>query len=337
MGVAGVTLLFQNPLGDDGDDPPADEDTPSPPPVTHWDGSPLGRIMLNVMTVYEGPDWQSPPTGKLLLWNEVVEILGAVGGNGLFFNNQTWLQTEYGYIYSSWVQPVNDQPNNPVVTPSEGGLWGMITVPYTWSRNQPIDDASLHQQMYYSSVHRIMGVENGYYLINEVINANYWLKASHLRIISPEEIAPISAHIPPEDKRIEVSIGAQMLYAFEGDQQVFQTQVSTGQPESPTPFGNFQVLDKRHGQRMAGGQGEGGYNLPGIPWICYFDRTWVATHGCYWHNDYGRRHSAGCINLHPEAAKWIFRWTTPTADYYAFRTLANPDAGQPGTHITVRW
>ncbi|MCX6060278.1 MAG: L,D-transpeptidase [Chloroflexi bacterium] len=34
-------------------------------------------------------------------------------------------------------------------------------------------------------------------------------------------------------------------------------------------------------------------------------------HGAFWHNDFGERRSHGCINVKPEDAKWIFRWTTP--------------------------
>jgi lipoprotein-anchoring transpeptidase ErfK/SrfK len=118
---------------------------------------------------------------------------------------------------------------------------------------------------------------------------------------------------------------------------VYAARVATGVPDHPTPHGAFRVLDKRHGQRMTGGLGEGAYNLAGIPWICYFNSTWVATHGCYWHNDYGRRHSNGCVNLLPADAVWVFRWTTPVANYWDFHTAANADAGQPGTRITVRW
>ncbi|MEJ2353252.1 MAG: L,D-transpeptidase, partial [Anaerolineales bacterium] len=37
----------------------------------------------------------------------------------------------------------------------------------------------------------------------------------------------------------------------------------------------------------------------------------IAFHGTYWHNDYGRPRSHGCINLTSRAAKWIYRWTLP--------------------------
>jgi lipoprotein-anchoring transpeptidase ErfK/SrfK len=34
-------------------------------------------------------------------------------------------------------------------------------------------------------------------------------------------------------------------------------------------------------------------------------------HGTYWHNNFGRKRSHGCVNLTAKAARWIFRWTLP--------------------------
>jgi lipoprotein-anchoring transpeptidase ErfK/SrfK len=304
--------------------------------ITNWDGSPMGRILLNVMTAYAEPDWRASAT-SFLHWNDVVTVQEAVTGNGLYSTNATWLKTEAGYLYSSWVQPVDNQPNNPTVPVGENGAWGMVTVPMTWARGAPADDGPRRQRMFYSTVHRISGMENDYYRVSEIYGGSYWIKAGHVRFIPPEETAPLSPDVPPEDKLIVVRIGEQMLRAYEGDSEVFSARVSTGMPDTPTPAGEFRVRDKRHGQRMTGGLGAGAYNLPGIPWVCYFTASWAATHGCYWHNDYGRRHSNGCVNLPPAAAQWVFRWTTPTADYNAYSTRSNPEAGQPGTRIVVRW
>jgi lipoprotein-anchoring transpeptidase ErfK/SrfK len=61
----------------------------------------------------------------------------------------------------------------------------------------------------------------------------------------------------------------------------------------------------------AGDIASNGYDLPGVPWICYITEKGISFHGTYWHNDYGRPRSHGCINLTPAAAKWLFRWTLP--------------------------
>jgi lipoprotein-anchoring transpeptidase ErfK/SrfK len=46
--------------------------------------------------------------------------------------------------------------------------------------------------------------------------------------------------------------------------------------------------------------------------VLYITEGGISFHGTYWHNDYGRPHSHGCINLAPQAAKWLFRWTRPS-------------------------
>lgn len=304
--------------------------------VTHWDGSPFGRVLQNVMTVYSEPAWGSAPTGQYYVWNDIAAVQEAVVGDGLYSTNDTWLRVEGGYIYSSWVQPVIDQPTNPALPIGEGSAWGVVTVPITWTRSAPSDDAYARQRMYCHTTHRLIALENDYYLAEEIYGARYYLKAAHVRVIPPEELAPLSPHVPPDQKRIEVSIYQQRLFAYEGDQVVYTSHVSTGQPRTPTPLGEYSVLFKRPGQRMIGGQGEDYYNLPGIPWVCYFTRGLAATHGTYWHNDYGRQHSAGCVNLPPEAAKWVFRWTTPAVNYWDYSTYPAPDAGQPGTRVIVR-
>jgi lipoprotein-anchoring transpeptidase ErfK/SrfK len=38
----------------------------------------------------------------------------------------------------------------------------------------------------------------------------------------------------------------------------------------------------------------------------------ISFHGTYWHNDYGVPHSHGCINMTPQSAKWLYRWTLPS-------------------------
>ena len=54
-------------------DSPEEEDTG---PVTHWDQSPAGRILLNVMAVYKDPTWRAPHVGYYY-YNNIVSVEGA--------------------------------------------------------------------------------------------------------------------------------------------------------------------------------------------------------------------------------------------------------------------
>jgi hypothetical protein len=45
--------------------------------------------------------------------------------------------------------------------------------------------------------------------------------------------------------------------------------------------------------------------------VCFISWTGISLHGTYWHNNYGRPQSHGCINLTPQDALWFYRWTEP--------------------------
>lgn len=317
-------------------DDPADDAADASGGTDHWDDSVLGRVLLNVMTVYSEPTWRSRHTGYYV-YDDVVEVKGAVEGEGLYPSNPTWVEIDGGYLYTSWLQPVNQEPPNPTERITSKGAWGQVSVPKTSARSGPGDNHYEREVMVYETTHHIIGVENDYYHIQGVYGGDYWLKAADVRVIKPEEITPISPDVPPEDKRIDISLREQRLTAYEGDEAVFTHLVATGMPETGTPMGEYYMRLKRLGQRMTGGASDTHYNLPGIPWVSYFTPTYAATHGCYWHNDYGRRHSAGCVNMPSKAAKWIFRWTTPVYDYYALTVVPDEANGQPGTRVTVRW
>ncbi len=49
---------------------------------------------------------------------------------------------------------------------------------------------------------------------------------------------------------------------------------------------------------------------PGCPG-CVTDIKRHFLHGTYWHNDVGKPRSHGCLNLSPQAAHWVYRWTAP--------------------------
>jgi lipoprotein-anchoring transpeptidase ErfK/SrfK len=117
------------------------------------------------------------------------------------------------------------------------------------------------------------------------------------------------------DKWIEIDIAKQILRCFEGRTAAFTTRVGSGLPGTATPKGEFRVWLKRHTSRMVGGGPDDHYDLPGVAYPVYFTYSGVATHGTYWHNDFGRRHSHGCVNVTNDAAHWIFRWSDPVVPY----------------------
>ena len=52
------------------------------------------------------------------------------------------------------------------------------------------------------------------------------------------------------------------------------------------------------------------YSLRDVPFVEYFHKGY-ALHAAYWHDQFGKVRSHGCINLAPIDAAWLFEWTDP--------------------------
>jgi LysM repeat protein len=108
-------------------------------------------------------------------------------------------------------------------------------------------------------------------------------------------------------KWIDVDISTQTMTAFEGQTPVFVSKVSTGLARYPTVEGTYRVYAKYRAQDMRGGTGADYYFLPNVPYVMYFYSAY-ALHGAYWHSNFGQPMSHGCVNLPPDAARWVYEW-----------------------------
>ncbi len=121
-----------------------------------------------------------------------------------------------------------------------------------------------------------------------------------------------------DDKRIEVDLTNQRVYAFEGDRKVYDFTVSTGK-FNRTPTGEFRIWIKLRYTRMTGGSQALGtyYDLPNVPYVMYFSNDrypqsdGYGLHGTYWHSNFGTPMSHGCINLKTEDAQKLYFWANP--------------------------
>jgi lipoprotein-anchoring transpeptidase ErfK/SrfK len=134
--------------------------------------------------------------------------------------------------------------------------------------------------------------------------------------MTAEELAPISQQVPNKNKRLVVQLEEQLVIAYENNIPVFTAPVSTGAifraGTYSTPKGSFLTYYKRPSRHMAAGDiAASGFDLPGVPWVQYITKSGISFHGTFWHNDFGRPRSHGCINLSTFAAKWLYRWTIP--------------------------
>jgi len=104
-------------------------------------------------------------------------------------------------------------------------------------------------------------------------------------------------------KWIEVVLSEQRLNAWQDGSIVMSTPISTGTRRTPTPRGTFKIYTKYSRARMSGQ----GYDVPNVPYVMYFKGAY-GLHGTYWHNNFGRPMSHGCVNLPTSTAAWLFQW-----------------------------
>jgi hypothetical protein len=141
------------------------------------------------------------------------------------------------------------------------------------------------------------------------------------------------------EKWIEVDLSEQMLWAWEGDRLFLETKISSGLPQTPTPQGVFNIWVKLRSTKMEGGKGRYYYYLPNVPYVMFFQNEEVpgwkgyGLHGTYWHNDFGRPRSHGCVNLPTEMAKQLYYWTSPVLPEGKNSVFAS--AENPGTKIVI--
>jgi len=145
--------------------------------------------------------------------------------------------------------------------------------------------------------------------------------------------------VSPNERWIEVDLSEQWLRAWDGDQIFLETAISSGLPKTPTPTGEFQVWVKLRSAKMQGGQGRNYYYLPNVPFVMYFENERIpgwrgyGLYGTYWHNDFGRPRSHGCVNLPTAVAERLYYWATPSLPANKSSVFASPD--NPGMRVII--
>ncbi len=337
------------------DDPEWSFIQPRPVRFEQW-----GRI-----TDWGSPVYDVPSSGKVISYlpqNAVLPILEIADGDAMNTRNPLWYRFESGWVYTRNVQvikpyhmpdPIRDIPT--AIASSQGeqipAFWGEIVVPNTIARTEPsgqaaalLDGATM--VLYYGTTHRVVEAreDQGGFLWYKVIDDRkgadpFYVLARHMRMIRPEELEPISPGVP---KRIEVNLAEQRMSCFEEDRLVFSTLVSSG-GGGLTPTGEFAVIYKMVSRHMYTDPESADpetdifsdpdyFDLPGVPFNTFITSDGVAIHGTFWHGDYGRPRSHGCLNVTPEVARWIFRWVDPPSPYSA---LASGSSTEPGTPVII--
>lgn len=163
----------------------------------------------------------------------------------------------------------------------------------------------------------------GYYA-----TANGWVKSTDVAV-------PTLAHPPAgvavNETWIDVDLKSQTLVLYEGGKPTFVTLISggVGAPGTTfaTPTGLHRIVAKLRTATMDNLEHTNviKYHYESVPFTQYIGR--VALHGVFWHDDFGRPKSHGCINLSLTDAAYLFEITEPK--------LANGSESLRSDHGTV--
>lgn len=304
--------------------------------------TPLCRLTRKHLDLFDIPSENGKVIRELAL-DEVLPITNTAIGSDDSTNNRIWYElNREGFIHSGEVQPVANKLNEMVTNIPAAGLLAEVSVPFTdavYDLQKPEESIRL----YFATTHWILGVTKDsagkwwYEVLEDFYQKSYYVNPKHLRVIPLDELTPLSSHVPAIEKRIEVRLADQLVIAYEGDAQVQLFRCSAGVNKadvSLTPVGDFTTDYKRPSRHMIDGNDHhmNTFNLPGVPWISYLDVNGISFHGTYWHNNFGVPMSHGCINLPPDSAKWIYRWTNPVVgigEQRGYKMLG-------GTRVTIK-
>jgi len=108
-------------------------------------------------------------------------------------------------------------------------------------------------------------------------------------------------------KVIGVHLADQTLTYSLGPYAIKTIKISSGLPRTPTPKGDFSIIIKKPVVHYRGID----YNFPNTKWNLMFKYgSWgnFYIHGAYWHNNFGRPQSHGCVNVSYADMEGLYNW-----------------------------
>lgn len=158
-----------------------------------------------------------------------------------------------------------------------------------------------------------------------------WIRASDLRVVETKQ-AP--ENTLANERWFDIDLDSQVLVAYEGEDPVYATLVSSGNEKNPSPTGIYRIWIKFSETDMSGRMGASDeYSVATVPWTQFYEGDF-ALHTAYWHDRFGEVRSHGCINLSPHDARFLYFWSDPQVP--PGWSMANGNSQTPGSMVRVR-
>ena len=167
-----------------------------------------------------------------------------------------------------------------------------------------------------------------------MVGPGEWIEQRQIAVVQPDIEKPEEIQ---GSRWISVNLYEQTIAAYENDELVFASLISSGLRGWWTRPGVFQVYQKYQADGMQGAfeaDRSDFYYLEDVPWVLYYDED-RALHGAYWHNNFGWQQSHGCVNLSPADAQWLFDWADEGTWVYVWdpsgETPTDPEVYKAGS------
>lgn len=117
---------------------------------------------------------------------------------------------------------------------------------------------------------------------------------------------PLNIRVENVEKIIKVDLKKQSLAYYFGGKLFDSFLISSGVYNMTTPKGEFKILDKVPVKHYGGV----GFDYPNTKWNLHFttrtSRYYI--HGAYWHNNFGKKMSHGCVNVSYGNMEALYWW-----------------------------
>jgi hypothetical protein len=145
-----------------------------------------------------------------------------------------------------------------------------------------------------------------WYRVSEPPEQPMWVHSSLVRKVAPVKFEGARY----KGRWVNINITQQIVTAYEDGTPVKVTLASTGKAKTPTELGVWKIYYRLPKQDMEGGNLASGdyYNLKDVPYPQYFHMSGEGLHGTYWHDNFGRPMSHGCVNLSTPMSEWFYGW-----------------------------
>ena len=279
------------------------------------DGQPLGKMTAGQLAIVVGG-----PFNDGWYWLQYRDVRGYAPGEQLALPGQ-WKATPTAVPTKAASTPTSTIPVPPVVAPVTGsyaGLWLGELTRSTVVRSGPGSNTAARKSWWagrrvllYASARDAAG--NTWYRVSETPEASMYVPATSVRAVAPVQFQ--SGRFA--GRWVDVNLTQQVVSFYEGAVPVKATLASTGTAKHPTAPGTFHIYYRLTSQEMKGGSKATGdyYDLPNVPYPQYFYGA-NALHGTYWHDNFGRPMSHGCVNLSTPIATWLWGWASMGTTVY---------------------